>query len=225
MRKFLAPVVPALVPFLGLTLASHRPDRGLATPGCWASCSGCSWSSSAARCCCWPTMTKGMVSPGWRRRPRPATPRSCRRSSRDQPIYAPAAQSATVLIAASIVVTAILCPVVTVIACAAAVLTARRRKPGNRARPGLTCTSTWTTYPPAPAACLGGGARQVIVRTRRPDRRSSDAEAHQSGRLTAATVTSEQGIKGVTPAEPAESELLTGHHRPRLPGGEADADA
>jgi 2-keto-3-deoxygluconate permease len=116
MRKFLAPAVPALVPFLGLTLGltinltavwqagllglalglfvvlvggavlllADKLSRGDGIAGLAAA-------TTAGNAAVVPTIV-----------------------AQANPAYAPAAQSATVLVAASVVVTAILCPIVTV---------------------------------------------------------------------------------------------------------------
>src|SRR6185436_11631046 len=99
MRRFLAPAVPALVPFLGLTLgltinltavwqAVLLADKLTGGDGI----AGLAAATTAGNAAVVPTIV-----------------------AQANPVYAPAAQSATVLIAASVVVTAILCPIITVL--------------------------------------------------------------------------------------------------------------
>jgi len=116
MRKFLAPAVPALVPFLGLTLGFtidltavwHAGLLGIGL-GLFVVFVGGSMLLLADK------LTKGDGIAGL------AAATTAGNAAvvpavvaQVNPIYAPAAESATVLIAASIVVTAILCPIVTV---------------------------------------------------------------------------------------------------------------
>jgi 2-keto-3-deoxygluconate permease len=117
MRKFLAPAVPALVPFLGLTLGltinlTAVWQAGLLGIGlglfvviCGGAVllladkltggdgiAGLAAATTAGNAAVVPTIV-----------------------AQANPVYAPAAQSATVLVASSVVVTAILCPIITVL--------------------------------------------------------------------------------------------------------------
>jgi 2-keto-3-deoxygluconate permease len=117
MRKFLAPAVPALVPFLGLTLGLTINLTALWRAGLLGlalglfvvlaggavllladklsrgdGIAGLAAATTAGNAAVVPTIV-----------------------AQANPAYAPAAQSATVLVAASVVVTAILCPIVTVL--------------------------------------------------------------------------------------------------------------
>jgi 2-keto-3-deoxygluconate permease len=117
MRKFLAPAVPALVPFLGLTLGLTINltavwkagllgiGLGLFVVICGGAVllladkltggdgiAGLAAATTAGNAAVVPTIV-----------------------AQANPVYAPAAQSATVLVASSVVVTAILCPIITVL--------------------------------------------------------------------------------------------------------------
>jgi 2-keto-3-deoxygluconate permease len=117
MRRFLAPAVPALVPFLGLTLGltinlTAVWQAGLLGVGLGLfvvliggavllladkltggdGIAGLAAATTAGNAAVVPTIV-----------------------AQANPVYAPAAQSATVLVAASVVVTAILCPIITVL--------------------------------------------------------------------------------------------------------------
>ena len=117
MRKFLAPAVPALVPFLGLTLGLTINLTAVWQAGLLGillglfvvliggtvllladkltggdGIAGLAAATTAGNAAVVPTIV-----------------------AQANPVYAPAAQSATVLIAASVVVTAILCPIITVL--------------------------------------------------------------------------------------------------------------
>jgi 2-keto-3-deoxygluconate permease len=117
MRKFLAPAVPALVPFLGLTLGLTIDLTAVWQAGLLGillglfvvliggavllladkltggdGIAGLAAATTAGNAAVVPTIV-----------------------AQANPVYAPAAQSATVLVAASVVVTAILCPIITVL--------------------------------------------------------------------------------------------------------------
>jgi 2-keto-3-deoxygluconate permease len=117
MRKFLAPAVPALVPFLGLTLGltinlTAVWQAGLLGIGLGLfvvliggvvllladkltggdGIAGLAAATTAGNAAVVPTIV-----------------------AQANPVYAPAAESATVLVASSVVVTAILCPIITVL--------------------------------------------------------------------------------------------------------------
>jgi len=117
MRKFLAPAVPALVPFLGLTLGLTINLRAVWQAGLLGillglfvvfiggavllladkltggdGIAGLAAATTAGNAAVVPTIV-----------------------AQANPVYAPAAESATVLVAASVVVTAILCPIITVL--------------------------------------------------------------------------------------------------------------
>jgi 2-keto-3-deoxygluconate permease len=129
MRKFLAPVVPALVPFLGLTLgftidltAVWRAGLLGVVLGLFVVFVGGAVLLLADK------LTKGDGIAGLAAATTAGNAAVVPAIIAEvNPAYAPAAQSATVLVAASVVVTAIMCPVVTV-AWAKLVL----KKPTNR---------------------------------------------------------------------------------------------
>jgi len=129
MRKFLAPVVPAMVPFLGLTLgftidltAVWRAGMLGVVLGLFVVFVGGAVLLLADK------LTKGDGIAGLAAATTAGNAAVVPAIIAEiNPAYAPAAQSATVLVAASVVVTAIMCPVVTV-AWAKLVL----KKPGNK---------------------------------------------------------------------------------------------
>jgi 2-keto-3-deoxygluconate permease len=117
MRKFLAPAVPALVPFLGLTLGLTINLRAVWQAGLLGILLGLfvvliggavllladklTGGDGIAGLAAATTAGNAAVVPSI--------------VAQANPVYAPAAESATVLVAASVVVTAILCPIITVL--------------------------------------------------------------------------------------------------------------
>jgi 2-keto-3-deoxygluconate permease len=129
MRKFLAPVVPALVPFLGLTLGFTNDLTAVWRAGLLGVVLGLFVVFvGGAVLLLADKLTKGDGIAGLAAATTAGNAAVVPAIIAEvNPAYAPAAQSATVLVAASVVVTAIMCPVVTV-AWAKLVL----KKPTNR---------------------------------------------------------------------------------------------